>query len=143
MLQHDPFNWIVDDFDFKRTDHIYSAAGFKADAIAMWASEMDDTKWKALSEWVFGVARDAGITNLNDFNEDKVNTFKKVLAAAAEKEEGREDVKNIISLFGESFGIVAKEGIKESVNIAEQTLIQAKDTAIDFINSLKEKPDDN
>jgi len=127
VMQHNPYNWIVEDFDFKRAEHIDGYSSFHSDAFAMWAAEMDDEKWMKLTEWIFGVVSDAGITNLNEINEDKKGALKQLLNAAGKNDTvSKEEIKGIISMFTSSVGFLAKEGAKVSVLNAEQSIKQAK-----------------
>lgn len=141
VMQHNPYNWIVDGFDFRRAEHISGYSSFQADVLSMWASEMDDEKWSKLTDWIFGIVSEAGITNLNDLNEDKWKTLKQLVNVAGNTDNAfKEEIKGIIALFNGSVSTLAKEGAKEGMHSAEQSLIQAKDNTIEFIKGkLNEK----
>ena len=134
VMQHNPYNWIVDGFDFRRAEHIDSYSSFKADVLSMWAAEMDDEKWQKLTDWIFGIASDAGITNLNDLNEDKIKTLKQIVDVAGKTDNAfKEEIKDILGLFTGSVGILAREGVKEGMLNVEHTLMHAKDNTIERI----------
>lgn len=114
VKQHNPYNWIIEGFEFKKTEHIGKISSMQAEAINNWSKEMTKEKWALLSDQVFGVFEKAGVTNLNDFNEDFWGTLSRVrLATETIDDETKEQIKGILGMFMDSATHVAKEEAKE------------------------------
>ncbi|MDO4187400.1 MAG: DUF2974 domain-containing protein [Lachnospiraceae bacterium] len=127
VKQHNPYNWIVEDFSFKKTEHIGKYSALKADAISIWASSMTEENWALLSDQIFGVFEEAGVDNLNDFNDDFRGTIARVRTAADNMDDdAKEKIKDMLSMFVDTATSVAKEDAKENVILAEQNLKKVK-----------------
>ena len=114
VKQHNPYNWIIEGFEFKKTEHIGKISSMQAEAINNWSKEMTKEKWALLSDQIFGVFEKAGVTNLNDFNEDFWGTLSRVrLATETIDDETKEQIKGILGMFMDSATHVAKEEAKE------------------------------
>ena len=114
VKQHNPYNWIIEGFEFKKTEHIGKISSMQAEAINNWSKEMTKEKWALLSDQIFGVFEKAGVTNLNDFNEDFWGTLSRVrLATETIDNETKEQIKGILGMFMDSATHVAKEEAKE------------------------------
>lgn len=114
VKQHNPYNWIIEGFEFKKTEHIGKISSMQAEAINNWSKEMTKEKWALLSDQIFGVFEKAGVTNLNDFNEDFWGTLSRVrLATETIDNETKEQIKGIFGMFMDSATHVAKEEAKE------------------------------
>lgn len=114
VKQHNPYNWIIEGFEFKKTEHIGKISSMQAEAINNWSKEMTKEKWALLSDQIFGVFEKAGVTNLNDFNEDFWGTLSRVrLATETIDDETKEQIKGIFGMFMDSATHVAKEEAKE------------------------------
>ena len=114
VKQHNPYNWIIEGFEFKKTEHIGKISSMQAEAINNWSKEMTKEKWALLSDQIFGVFVLVGVTNLNDFNEDFRGTLSRVrLATETIDNETKEQIKGIFGMFMDSATHVAKEEAKE------------------------------
>ena len=114
VKQHNPYNWIIEGFEFKKTEHIGKISSMQAEAINNWSKGMTKEKWALLSDQIFGVFEKAGVTNLNDFNEDFWGTLSRVrLATETIDNETKEQIKGIFGMFMDSATHVAKEEAKE------------------------------
>ena len=114
VKQHNPYNWIIEGFEFKKTEHIGKISSMQAEAINNWSKEMTKEKWALLSDQIFGVFEKAGVTNLNDFNEDFWGTLSRVrLATETIDNETKEQIKGILGMFMDCATHVAKEEAKE------------------------------
>lgn len=138
VIQHNPYNWVVNRNSFKRTEHIGRYSELKAEAVNMWAAEMTDEQWALLSDKLFGVLQDAGITNLNDFYEDFFGTMAKVKDAADRlDEDSRQKIGTMLSMYKESAATVAREEAKSGIIVAEHNIAHAKDVAAEKIQSAR------
>ena len=132
VKQHNPYNWIVDGFEFKRAEHIGKYSEFKTDAINSWANEMTPEKWAMLSDNLFGALEKAGVTNMNDFNDDFFGTLAKVREAAEEiDDESKEQIRAILGMFKDTAKSIAREDAIEGVKSVEQSIIRAKDATVE------------
>ena len=125
VKQHNPYNWIIDGFEFKRAEHVSKYSLLKAEAINSWACEMTKEQWEVLSDSLFGALEEAGITNLNDFNDDIIKTLSKLKVAADSVDSDNIDkIKSMLALFRECAKAVAKEDANEHVMHAEKVIMQ-------------------
>ena len=128
--QHNPYNWIIDDFEFRKTEHIGKYSAMKADAILSWAADMSTDDWALLSDNLFGVFDEAGVTNLNEFNDDFLGTLAKLKMAADNVDsESKAKVKDIIDRFVDHASIVAKSEAKETMTKASEAMSQITEKA--------------
>ena len=140
VKQHNPYNWIINDFEFERADHIGRYSMLQADAINSWASEMTKEKWALLSDQIFGVFESAGITNLNDFNDDFWGSLSRIrLAVDQMDDESRDKIREILSMFRETATQVAKDDAKENMHHAEEGLKQAKQATKEKVHNVNDK----
>lgn len=140
VKQHNPYNWIIDGFEFRKAEHIGKISALQADAINSWAQEMTKEKWALLSDQIFGVFESAGVTNLNDFNDDFWGTLAKVRYAAENMDsDAREQIKGIFGMFKESAASVAKEEARENVINAEQSLIRAGEATVERVSHIDKR----
>lgn len=140
VIQHNPYNWVVDDFSFKRCEHLGKYSELRAEAIYMWAADMTDEQWELLSDKMFWVLEEAGITNLNDFYSDLKGTLAKVRSAAGKlDEESREQINEMISMFKESAAVVARKDAKAEIMKAESELNKVKVKAENKFEEAKQK----
>lgn len=138
VKQHNPYNWIVDEFDFKRVEHIGRYSDFKSVALHIWASDMKPEHWALLSDEIFGVFEAAGVTNLNDFNDDFFGTLARVRAAVDEMDgQAKETIKEMLAQFRETATILAKDEARENAKAAEHELTKVKDEAVQNINKAR------
>lgn len=140
VIQHNPYNWVVRGSGFKRTEHMGRYSELKAEAVNMWASEMTNEQWALLSDKLFGVLEDAGITNLNEFYGDFFGTMAKVKASADKlDEDSRGKIGTMLSMFKESASIVAKEEAKSGMMVASKNITHAKEVAEGKIHTARNK----
>ncbi len=67
ILQHDPFNWVVEGDDFVYRDDIASRYEIGDAAVTEWAKNADPEEMKVFIDKVYEVFVAAGISDLNDF----------------------------------------------------------------------------
>jgi len=130
VIQHNPFNWVVEGNDFKRTEHMDRLSELRSDAVYMWASEMDDEQWALLSDKLFAVIEDAGIKNLNEFYSDFFGTMAKMKEAANRlDDDSKEKISDMLSMFRDSAKEVAKEEARGGVSLASEKAHSATSSA--------------
>lgn len=143
VTQHNPYNWVVDDFSFKRTEHLGKYSELGVEAVYLWASEMTDDQWALLSDKLFAVLEDAGITNLNDFYFDFFGTLAKVRESVEKlDDDSKAKIREMLSMFRESAAIIAKEESKVGKLKAEKEIKRAKKKTKQEASILKDKTSD-
>lgn len=66
ILQHDPYNWIINDTDFAKKDQVYKHKQIQDGAINKWAESLSVDEIKELSDNLYEVFTKADIDDLND-----------------------------------------------------------------------------
>lgn len=66
ILQHDPFNWIVEGDDFVRRSDVKDSFVLQNKVITEWATTTDPQTMRAFSNQLFDVVIKSGIDDLND-----------------------------------------------------------------------------
>lgn len=67
ILQHDPFNWIVEGTAFRRVSNVYDHVAVKDASINRWINEMTDEEKHVFVETLYSVLTASGATTLLDF----------------------------------------------------------------------------
>ena len=114
ILQHDPFNWIVQDDDFVYRDDVAGRYVITDTSVNEWAKHADPEEMKIFIDKIYEVFVAAEVTDLNDFK-GNISTLmrkaKRVLDNMDSEEKKR--IKTVMSVLFLS----VKEQIKERVGI--------------------------
>lgn len=70
ILQHDPFNWVVDGDSFRRVDGLYKHVSVQDESVNKWIDEMSDDDRKIFVDELFKVLSANGATTLIDIMDD-------------------------------------------------------------------------
>ncbi|MCR5268015.1 MAG: DUF2974 domain-containing protein [Lachnospiraceae bacterium] len=70
ILQHDPYNWIVEGTSFKRVDDVYNHVAIKDASINEWINGMSDEEKHVFVDSLFNVLTASGAETLLDFMKD-------------------------------------------------------------------------
>lgn len=81
ILQHDPFNWIVEGNDFVKRDDVVNHQKISNSSINAWADNLTDEEFKLLSDNIYDVLVSAGIDDLNDIYKNPVMSVKNMADA--------------------------------------------------------------
>ena len=104
ILQHDPFNWIVEDDDFIYRDDIAERFSISDEAVNKWTDEADPAKMKAFIDKIYEIFVSAGVSDMNDFKGNLTGiTAKAIAAAGALDAEDRQLIKAVLSALAECF----------------------------------------
>ncbi|MBR4575337.1 MAG: DUF2974 domain-containing protein [Lachnospiraceae bacterium] len=112
ILQHDPFNWIVENDDFVYCDDIAGRYSISDTSVNEWVKRADPEEMKVFFGKIFEVLDAAGINDVNDFKGNFASIMlnaKTVLDDLDEEDKNR--IKEVLSVFAKS----VKEQIKESL----------------------------
>lgn len=73
ILQHDPFNWIVDDISFRRVDELYTHVSIQDESVNQWIDGMSDSERKVFVDNLFKVLGANGSETILDIMDDFIN----------------------------------------------------------------------
>lgn len=114
ILQHDPFNWIIEGTDFARKDEVYKHKLVQDGAINKWAESLSNEELRKVSDNVYSVFEAAGIDDLNIVYSNPAQSAKKLKEAMDNlPEEERKYVKEIFEYLVRLFSEDAKVGLGE------------------------------
>lgn len=103
ILQHDLFNWIVEDDDFVYCDDISTRSLVGDEAINEWAKNADNEELKTFFDKLFDIFTRSGIEDLNDFKGNYIGLLQSALETSKElTEEEKTHVKNVLNVLGKS-----------------------------------------
>ena len=104
ILQHDPFNWIVEDDDFVYRDDIAERFCISDEAVNKWTNEADPAKMKAFIDKIYEILVAAGVSDMNDFKGNLTSIMAKAIAAAGALDaEDRQLIKAVLGALAECF----------------------------------------
>ncbi len=116
ILQHDPFNWVVEDDDFVYRDDVAGRYEISDEAVNEWAKRADPQEMKVFVDKVYEVFTAAGVSDLNEFTGNKLALLQNAWNVMDNmSDEERQRVKAVLSSF---IGIV-KDQIKEKVGFGK------------------------
>jgi len=112
VLQHDPFNWVIEGDDFVYRDDIAGRYVVSDSSVNEWIERADPEEMKVFVNTMFEVFANAGINDMNDFKGNiasLLSNAKTVLDGLDDEDKKR--IKAVLSVFAES----AMEQIKGSL----------------------------
>lgn len=112
ILQHDPFNWIVEDDDFVYRDDIAGRYTVSDASVNEWARRADPEEMKVFVDKVYEVFTASGVGDLNDIKGNATAIFqnaKNVMDNMDETE--RQRVKAVVAAFVDC----VKEQVKDKI----------------------------
>lgn len=103
ILQHDPFNWVVDGTAFRRVDNVYKYVRFKDASINKWICDMTIEEKSIFVEQLYSIFTASGATTLNELNDDWMKSSMAMLAAIENIDEAsRDNLRKVITTFVEA-----------------------------------------
>lgn len=126
ISQHNPFNWIVDGYDFKKADSVDDVYILRQKIFNIWASKISDEQARGFSEKIFDIFADAGFSNLNDFQGDfltKYNMIKSLVATMENVDDStKAELMEVFMLYKDIY-----------VDKKKESVIEAKDNALENV----------
>lgn len=115
ILQHDPFNWVVEDDDFVYRDDISARSLISDGSVNEWAENCDPEEMKVFVDGMFDILVAAGINDLNDIKGNLSSIMPRVLLAIENMDgEDKKRIKAVLSALVTGF----KDKIKDSFSKA-------------------------
>ncbi len=125
ILQHDPFNWVVEDDDFVYRDDIAGMYEIRDEAVNIWAKNADPQEMKVLVDKIYEVFVEAGVNDLNELvgNIPQLMTKAKAVLDGMEDED-KQRVKAVVFQFAQILKDQIKEEIKDKI---QDKILPARD----------------
>lgn len=102
ILQHDPFNWIVEGTDFVKKDDVVAHMKVNTNSINAWAENLTAKEFRLLSDNIYNVITEAGIDDLNDIYKNPAAAFKNIAEAVHNlPDDQRQKVQDIMKMLVE------------------------------------------
>ena len=99
ILQHDPYNWIVDGTAFRRVSNIYEHVAVRNESVNRWIADMSDEERHVFVNTLYNVMTASGAKTLIDIMSDFKSNSKAMTAAIdTEDEKTREMLHDILTL---------------------------------------------
>lgn len=141
LMQHNPFNWKVEDDHFVLVDDIYSGRKFIDRTLNEWILSMDDEHIHAFVDTLFQVIEASETDNLIDFAADWKKSMNNVMTAMKEVDEPtREVIKKIIRSL---FDMASERAKREIQSKAESELLKLSEKAEENKLKFREKAEEN
>lgn len=96
ILQHDPFNWVVDNDSFVRVDGLYKHVSIQDESVNQWIEGMNDSERKLFVDELYNVITASGAVTLIDIMDDFRGNSKAMKKAFDELDPRTKDVIGII-----------------------------------------------
>lgn len=117
ILQHDPFNWVVEEDDFVYRDDIAYRSAINDEAINKWAQNADNDELKTFIGKLFDIFTKSGIDDLNDCKGNYMSLFASAIETSRElSDEEKSHVKNVLGVLARSFKNQLVDQIKDHIN---------------------------
>lgn len=114
ILQHDPFNWIVEGDDFIYRDDIANHSALSDASINEWADRADDEELKVFVNKLFDIFVKCDIYDLNDCKGNYMNLIANVMETNKElTDEDKVRIRKLIRILASSFKNQLVSQIKE------------------------------
>ena len=114
LLQHDPYNWLIDGVGFKKADSIFRHRYVTDRSVNKWIRGMDREQRQEFVELLFEIVRGLGSDDLNDVMGDPVNSGRRIKSTyEGMNEEDRDILKGIFRDLSDAIGETVREYVSE------------------------------
>lgn len=116
LLQHDPFNWMIDGTEFKKKDNIHKHVYVADESLNRWVSNMDHEKRQEFVEALFGIIKDSGMSDLNELSANPIEVSRRMMNALESMDEANRKIfRGVVKELSSAISATIKEYITESV----------------------------
>ena len=116
ILQHDPYNWIVEDDDFVYRDDISGRYGISDASVNEWARRAAPEEMKVLVDKIYEVFTASGVDDLNDIKANVTSIMQNAKTVMDNMDEiERQRVKTVITAFVDCFKEQVKDQVKDKI----------------------------
>ena len=103
ILQHDPFNWVVEGDDFVYRDDIAGRYVISDSSVNEWTKRADPEEMRTFFDKIYEVFEQAGVTDLNDVKGNITSIAQKAKEVADNMdEEDKKRIKEVLAVFIDS-----------------------------------------
>lgn len=107
ILQHDPFNWVVEGDDFVYRSDVSDAANLQNSSINEWSQNTDPEEMRKFISQMYDVIDTVGVTDLNDFKGNYPELIVKFTTAIDGLDDSQKDLmknlfKRLLNIFIET-----------------------------------------
>ena len=116
LLQHDPYNWLIDGVGFKKADSIFRHRYVTDRSVNKWIRGMDREQRQEFVGLLFEIVRGLGSDDLNDVMGDPVNSGRRIKSTyEGMNEEDRDILKGIFRDLSDAIGETVREYVSEQI----------------------------
>lgn len=117
ILQHDPFNWIVEDDDFVYRDDVSGRYEISDASVNEWAKRADPEEMKVFVDKIYEVFVAAGVNDLNDFKGNLTTIMLKGKSVMdGMDDEDKKRIREVLAVFVDSVKDNFREQLKDLVH---------------------------
>lgn len=96
LLQHDPYNWIVDGTDFKKAGGLYKHVEMRDKSVNQWICGMNEEQLKEFVEQLFAVINAPGAATLIDLRTDWKKNSAAIMNAIEEMDADSKEMMKLV-----------------------------------------------
>ncbi len=116
LLQHDPYNWLIDGVGFKKAESIFRHRYVTDRSVNKWIRGMGREQRQEFVELLFEIVRGLGSDDLNDVMGDPVNSGRRIKSTyEGMNEEDRDILKGIFRDLSDAIGETVREYVSEQI----------------------------
>ena len=117
LLQHDPFNWLIEGTEFKKAKNIHKYTYVKDASVNRWISNMDYEKRQEFVELLFEIINGSGASDTRDFFSAPIKMSRGMLnTLESMDEDDRKILKGIIKDMSAAINATVKEYLAEQLD---------------------------
>ncbi|MCR5507953.1 MAG: DUF2974 domain-containing protein [Lachnospiraceae bacterium] len=140
LLQHDPFNWIVDGTEFKKADSIHRHTYVGNESVNRWVGNMDYEKRQEFVELLYEIVSGSGASDLNEFVADPVGMSRRMINTLETMDEkDRSIFKEIVGELSSSINATVREYLAEQIEEEKEKYSKIFEAGSDKLNRYLDK----
>ncbi len=97
FFQHDPFNWIVEEADFKHVSKLYKHVEMQDQSVNQWICGMDKEQLKQFVEQLFTVLNAPGVSTVTDLKSDWLKNSAAIKEAIDDMDEESKKMMHLVA----------------------------------------------
>lgn len=140
ILQHDPFNWLVEGTDFIYRNELTKHIALQNASVNEWADALSDEELKSFTDAVFDVFERSGVSDLVEYYKNPVESTKKILQAASQMSQDRQEMlKAVMAVLLECVLEQIKDQVKDQFKEPLMEIDQMKEQIRDLLKPISHK----
>ncbi len=136
VLQHDPFNWMVDGAEFKKAERIHKHTYVGNESFNRWVANMDYEKRQEFVELLFEIVSGSGATDLNEFVADPVGMSKGMINTLESMDgEDKQILRGFVKEMSNELNATLKDYVAEQIGEEKEKYSRIFETGSEKLNS--------